>query len=280
MSTDGDLQELSGGQPDQPGTGPEQAAGEPATRFGGGLGDLLGAVLGSDVGGEVAEEGGLVGLLGAVFGGNASSEQAEPAGLGALLGGSVASLIERLVGGLGLEPETAQVAVALVLDKLLGARRGEAASAEADDAAAIDTAPGIDLRAVLALLGSDQAVDAEALRGSGLVGELAEKAGLDADMAAEVVLQILALLAGKEPAKPRKKRKTTKKTTAKKKATTKKSTARKKPAAKKGTTKKKPAAKKTTAKKKPAAKKPATPKSTTKKKPAAKKKSTSKKASG
>ena len=232
---------------------------------GGGLDGLLGMVLGGSEGGGGAAGGGLGGLLGGVLGGG---EAAGGGGLQGLLGEAAAPLIERLVSGLGLSPRIAQVAVGFVLDKLLGARRGEGVGGE--------------VGALLARLRSDQAIGKRELRSSGLAGELAAKAGLDTDTAVEVLLQVLSLVAGKEPPKPRKKRETTKKSAAKRKParkrTARKTAAKKKPAkrktAKKSTAKKKPAkkksAKKKAAKRTPAKRKTAR-KTTAKKRPARKK---------
>jgi hypothetical protein len=165
--------------------------------------------------------------------------------LGSLMGGGQVDSDSGAIGsgGLNLSSGLAQQIIGFVLGKLLTGRSAGLGPVMRSGA----VAEGLDLDALAAQLNTEQGVDQEYLRSTGMPQELAAKTGLDTNTAIKALQQVLAMLMGQ------KQQKTAKKPARKKPKSTAK-TAKESAAKKPKTTAKKP---KTTAKKpKTAAKKP------------------------
>ena len=164
------------------GAGGSQGAG--GTESAGGMGDLLGALMGGAGGGQAA--GGMGSLLGGLLGGSGAST-----GAGALLTPLVSSLAEKL----GLPPEVAQMVVSFAVDKLFSGARGGAMSASRSGGDALDSG---DLNELLVQMNSGQGVETDLLESTGMVAELSEQTGLDADTAAASLQEVFGMLGGQQ----------------------------------------------------------------------------------
>ena len=148
-----------------------------------GMDDMLGAILG---GGEQSGGGGLAGILGGLLGGGQSG------GSGGFLGPIVSELAEKL----GLPPAVAQMVVSFVMGKLLTGQRGGQPVLPTQQSRASDQPQGLDLDSLLERMGSDDGVDDDFIRSTGMPEELAEKTGLDPDAAAKSLQEVLGMLSG------------------------------------------------------------------------------------
>jgi hypothetical protein len=170
------------------------------------------------------------GLLGSLLGGGAGSTGSSGSGLGSmgsllgsLMGGGQVDTDSGAVdsGGLNLPSGLVQQIIGFVLGKLLtgkSAGRGPVMRSAA-------MGEGLDLDALAAQLNTEQGVDQEYLRSTGMPQELAAKTGLDTDTAIKALQKVLAMLLGqqkkqtaKKPAKkkPKSTAKTAKQSAAKK----------------------------------------------------------------
>jgi hypothetical protein len=164
------LGSLLSGAGAQPGQG--QAGGDA-------LMDLLGGLSGG--GGQQAGSpqavGGMGGLLGALLGGGTGT------GFGSLLD----PLADTLADKMGIPRERARAVVAFALSKLLPALLG-------GSAASTSGGRSQDVDALVAQMNSEQGIDADYLRSSGMAEELAEQTGLDPDTAEQSLEEVFSML--------------------------------------------------------------------------------------
>ena len=169
------------------------------------MGDLMGALMGGAAGGSQGA-GDMSGLLGALMGGADSGQGSGGMGslLGALMGGGGAStgagsfltpLVSSLAEKLGLPPEVAQMVVSFAVDKLFSGARGGAMSASRSGGDALDSG---DLNELLVQMNSGQGVETDLLESTGMVAELSEQTGLDADTAAASLQEVFGMLGGQQ----------------------------------------------------------------------------------
>jgi hypothetical protein len=216
---------LGGTEPEEP---PREASGEPQmddllkALLGGAepegpsretsadpLMSLLGGVLGGGGSGQASSGGGLLDLL---LGGGAQQQAAapqassqEPAGgltdlLGALggagSGGGASTLLQPILSGLverlGLSPQLAQVVVSFVLGKLL-TRAASASTASAMPATGGASA-GLDLSSLLGQMRSGEGVGTRSLGAPDISEELVQTTGMDHDLAAASIEEVLNML--------------------------------------------------------------------------------------
>lgn len=181
---DGGTTGASGGLADL--LGALEEGGEPGAS--GGMADLLGSLAG---GGAAGAPGGMEDLLGSVLGGGQSSTGGMGGLLGALGAGGgtsmaggadafLAPMVQGIADKLGLPPEIVQSAVSLVLGKLLSGKRGPG------------DPEGLELAQIMGQDGAS--VDTEALRASGLVKELSDQTGVDADTAEATLQEVFNLM--------------------------------------------------------------------------------------
>lgn len=211
------------------------------------LSDLLGSILGGGAaqGGAQAESGGisLPDLIGSILGGGAQqgipgagaqrrgAVSPTPQGgggiadiLGSILGGSagmgansfLAPIINALAEQLGLPPATAQAVVGFVLTKLLPGLLGGAGAAAPSATprrrtrAAQPQVEGLDLDSLLEQMGSEEGLDPDYWRSSGIADELSEQTGLDSDTAVQSLQQVFGMI-GTQLGSPRAQRPSQKK---------------------------------------------------------------------
>lgn len=179
------------GQPSRPGSG----SGDP-------LADMLQGILGNDTAPQ--KGGGLEEILGAIMGSAASGRQAEAPGasgglldiLSAVLGSSMGegaqdigmtSIIESVASKLGLSEGIAQLIVAFVIGKLLGGMGSVGGGRPATSVAQSPTsARSFNLDSLLDEMG----------RNPSMAEELAQQTGLDAQTAQQGMRQVLEMLGG------------------------------------------------------------------------------------
>ncbi len=139
----------------------------------GGLGDILGAILGS---------GGALDSAGATTDSGALNIET-----------LFAPIINGLAAKLGLPPALAQAVVAFVVSKLL---TGQTASAQQTQQA---QGGGLNLDGLLDQMRSDQGVSSSYLKRTGMAQELAQQAGLDPKTAAKSLQEVFNMLSGHSP---------------------------------------------------------------------------------
>ena len=181
--------------------GGQQAGGMPAGG-GGGMGDILGAILGGGGQQAGAGAGGLGGILGAILGGGGQQTGGMQAGsgggmgdiLGAILGGggsgasgnSAASpLVDGLAAKLGIPPAIAQIIVSFVLSKLMGSLQqsgDQMPPAQGQGYQDMPQTPNLD--GLLQQMGGDRH----------LAAELAQQTGLDPRTAMQGMQQVLDMI--------------------------------------------------------------------------------------
>jgi hypothetical protein len=146
------------------------------TSGGADAGDLLEAFMG---GGSSQGAGGMGDLLGALMGGGGSANT----GTSALL----APMTDALAKKLGLPPEMAQMVVTFVVTQLLsGGKRGGASGGQA----------GFDLDDLMVRAASNEGLDMDYIRSTGMADELAQQTGLDSDTAARSLQEALQMMGG------------------------------------------------------------------------------------
>jgi hypothetical protein len=171
-------------------------------------GDPLGGLLGSLLGGagaqpEQGQAGGdaLMDLLGDLSGGG-GQQAGSPQGagdmgglLGALLDGGTGAgfgslldpVADALADKMGIPRERARAVVAFALSKLLPALLG-------GSEASASGGRGQDVDALVAQMNSEQGIDGDYLRSSGIAQELAEQTGLDPDTAEQSLEEVFSML--------------------------------------------------------------------------------------
>ena len=184
----------------------------------GGLADILGGILGG--GGSSQGSGGLGGLLEGILGGGAQQQPAAPKRgaapqgglglegiLGSVLGGSGASnntflapIIGMLAEKLGLPPAVAQMVVSFVLGKLLAGGASQAQAQPRRAAPSPASPQGFDLDHLLDQMGSEQGLGSDYLMSTGAPKELAQQTGLDPDVAAQSMQEVLNMMLGSQAA--------------------------------------------------------------------------------
>ena len=111
-------------------------------------------------------------------------------------GGSfLTPLVSSLAEKLGLPGEVAQMVVSFAVDKLFAGAQGRAMSPSRSGGDALDSQ---DLNELLAQMESGRGVQTDLLESSGMVAELSEQTGLDADTAAASLQEVFGMLGGQQ----------------------------------------------------------------------------------
>ena len=159
---------------------PQSGAAQGGMDMGGLLGGLLGGMGQSQAGGG----GGIGDLLGAVMGGGGAA-----GGAGSFLTPIVAGLAEKL----GLPPQIAQTVVSFVLNKLVGSRLQSTGRATG---LGITDAQAASMEEVMQRMASGKRVTKTAVRNAGLVKELAAQTGMNRATAEASLQEVFNALGG------------------------------------------------------------------------------------
>lgn len=183
---------------------------------GGGLEDILGAIMGAQGGmpQQSSQGGGLEDILGAIMGAQGGMPQQSSQGgglmdiIGAIMGGAggqsagVSPIIEGVSGKTGLSQMIVQMILSFVMGKLLGGAAGGAGglggllpglSGESNYSQPQQPSQGLDLDSLLEQMGQDDS----------MADELAQQTGLDAQTAQKGLQEVLGALGAQRQASGR-----------------------------------------------------------------------------